>query len=495
MDPRDPPFSKILVANRGEIAVRVIRTAKALGIKTVAVYSEADKHSLHVLVADEAVWIGGAEPADSYLNIEAIVEAAKETGAEAVHPGYGFLSQRADFVERLEEEGIVFIGPPARIQKLVGDKLGARRFFQNAGVEVVPGTLAAVEAPDAPSVAEELGYPVIVKPAGGGGGIGMCIAWNEEELKKAMRNASELAGKAFGRLEVYLEKYLPNARHIEVQVLGDGRGGVFHLFERECSVQRRFQKVVEEAPSPALDQERRQRLLSLALKAAKACGYINAGTFEFLYDPSTDNFYLLEVNSRIQVEHPVTEMITGVDIVREQIRVAAGDSVSFKQEDVAIRGHAIEARVYAEDPLNAFAPSPGVLTAYRPPEGPWVRVDSGYYAGAEVPMYYDPLLMKIVCWGATREEARKRLLAAIEETTVEGVTTNLPLLHLVLSSEAFASGNYNTRILEEGNLLDKLHGYMYRKLATEFRGRKEERPSARQPLIEAWKLAARFYGS
>jgi len=494
VDSVDPPFSTILVANRGEIAVRVIRTAKALGIKTVAVYSDADRSSLHVLIADEAVWVGGPEPAESYLNVEAIVEAAKETGAEAVHPGYGFLSQRADFVERLEEEGIAFIGPPARIQKLVGDKLGARRFFQNAGIEVVPGTFTAVEALDAPSVAEELGYPVVVKPAGGGGGIGMRIAWGEEELVKAMRDAGELAGKAFGRLEVYLEKYLPNARHIEVQIVGDGRGRVFHLFERECSVQRRFQKVVEEAPSPALDQDRRQRLLSQALKAAKACEYVNAGTFEFLYDPSTDNFYLLEVNSRIQVEHPVTEMITGIDIVREQILVAAGCGVSFKQGEVAVHGHAVEARVYAEDPLNAFAPSPGALEVYRPPEGPWVRVDSGYYAGAEVPMYYDPLLMKIVCWGATRDEARRRALSAIEETIVKGVATNLPLLHLILSSEAFASGNYNARILEDGNLLGKLNSYTYRKLATESK-KKEELPPTRQVGIEAWKLAARFYGS
>jgi len=492
VDPANPPFGTLLVANRGEIAVRVIRTAKVMGIKTVAIYSEADRLSLHVLVADDAVCIGGPEPRDSYLNVEAVVKAAKKVSAEAVHPGYGFLSQRADFVERLEEEGITFIGPPARIQRLVGDKLGARRFFQGAGIEVVPGTLTAVDAKDAPSVAEELGYPVIVKPAGGGGGIGMRIAWSEDELMKAMRDASELAGKAFGKLEVYLEKYLPKARHVEVQVIGDGRGGVLHLFERECSVQRRFQKVVEEAPSPALDEERRKRLLSMALKAARACEYVNAGTFEFLYDPSSDEFYLLEVNSRIQVEHPVTEMVTGVDIVREQILVAAGEGASFKQDEVKLRGHAIEARVYAEDPLNGFAPSPGVLKAYRPPEGPWVRADSGYYAGAEVPMYYDPLLMKIVCWGATREEARRRLVAAIEETVVEGVATNLALLHLVLNSEPFVSGNYNTRILEDGGLMGRLRSYAYRRVVAGRPAREEG--SALRP-IEVWKLAARFYGA
>ncbi len=494
MDPTDSPFKTLLVANRGEIAVRVIRTAKAMGIKTVAVYSEADRSSLHVLLADAAVCVGGPEPKDSYLNVEAVVQAAKRAGAEAVHPGYGFLSQRADFVERLEEECITFIGPPARIHRLVGDKLGARRFFQGAGIEVVPGTLTAVDARDAPSIAEELGYPVIVKPAGGGGGIGMRVAWSEDELLKALRDASELAGKAFGRLEVYLEKYLPKARHIEVQVIGDGRGGVLHLFERECSVQRRFQKVVEEAPSPALDEERRRRLLSIALKAAKACEYVNAGTFEFLYDPSSDKFYLLEVNSRIQVEHPVTEMVTGIDVVREQILVAAGEGTSFEQEEVKLHGHAIEARVYAEDPLNDFAPSPGVLEAYRLPGGPWVRVDSGYYAGAEVPMYYDPLLMKIVCWGATREEARRRLVTAIEETAVEGVKTNLALLHLVLNSEPFVSGSYDTRILEDGGLLDGLRWYAYRRLAVE-RAAKEGSSVATPRPIDAWKLAGRFYGA
>lgn len=490
------PFDTVLVANRGEIAVRIIRTLKAMGIKAVAVYSEADRYSLHALMADVAVPIGGPEPNESYLNVEAIVRAAKSVGAEAVHPGYGFLSQRADFVERLEEEGIVFVGPPARIQRLVGDKLGARRFFQSAGIDVVPGTLSAVDARDAPSVAEELGYPVVVKPAGGGGGIGMRIARSEEELMKAVREASELAGKAFGRLEVYLEKYIPTARHIEVQILGDGRGGIYHLFERECSVQRRFQKVIEEAPSPALDWERRRRLLEIAVKAAKACGYVNAGTFEFLYDPVTDNFYLLEVNSRIQVEHPVTEMITGVDIVREQILIAAGEGVSFKQEEVVMRGHAIEARVYAEDPLNGFAPSPGTLKRYRLPEGAWVRVDNGYYEGAEVPIYYDPLLMKIVCWGATREEARRRIIGAIEETIVEGVATNLPLLHLVLNSERFASGDYNTRILEEGGLLEKLSGYAYQRLTLpEPRRRAEAAAPARTPAVEAWKLAARLHAA
>lgn len=484
-------FSKILVANRGEIAVRVIRTAKSMGIKTVSVYSDADKNSLHRFLADEAMWIGGPEPAESYLNIEAIVNAARGTGAEAVHPGYGFLAQRADFVERLEEEGIVFIGPPARIQRLVGDKLGARRFFHAAGVPVVPGTLNAIAPSDAASVAEELGYPVIVKPAGGGGGIGMRVVWNEEELEKALRDASALAGKAFGRVEVYLEKYIPNARHIEVQILGDGKGGIYHLFERECSVQRRFQKIIEESPSPALTHELRTQLVSLAVKAAKACSYVNAGTFEFLFDPTSRQFYLLEVNSRIQVEHPVTEMVTGIDIVREQILIAAGEGISFRQEDVAMRGHSIEARVYAEDPLNGFAPSPGKIAIYREPSGPWIRVDSGYYAGSEIPVYYDPLIMKVVSWGRTREEARRRLVVALEETLISGVATNLSLLHLVLNDEAFVKGDYNTRILEERNILRRLESYSMKSVSLP-----AGREAVRVPYVSAegdlWKLASRL---
>jgi len=318
----------------------------------------------------------------------------------------------------------------------------------------------------------------------------MRIAWNEEELAGALRSAGELASKAFGRVEVYLEKYLPRARHIEVQVLGDGKGGIYHLFERECSVQRRFQKVVEEAPSPALTPELRSELLSLAVRAAKACTYVNAGTFEFLFDPGSRQFYLLEVNSRIQVEHPVTEAITGVDIVREQILIAAGEGVDFKQEDVEIRGHAIEARVYAEDPLNGFAPSPGRIEAYREPSGPWIRVDSGYYAGSEVPLYYDPLIMKVVSWGRSREEARRRLVAALEETVIRGIATNIALLHLVLNDEAFVGGDYNTRILEERGILARLKGYSVR--SPSFPAEEREAVAHRpQPLQDLWRVAAR----
>jgi len=482
-------FNKILVANRGEIAVRVIRTARDLGIKTVAIYSQADAKALHVLMADEAYKVGGPEPADSYLNIERIVQAALISGAEAVHPGYGFLAQNAHFTRRVEEEGLVFIGPPARIQELVGDKLGARRFFSNAGVPVVPGTFEEVEEKDAEAVAEELGYPVIVKPAGGGGGIGMRIAWSGEELRQAIRAAAQLAESAFKSGRVYIEKYFPRARHIEVQVLGERNGRVVHLFERECSVQRRFQKVVEEAPSPALDSDLRRRLLELALKAARACNYVNAGTFEFLYVPQNGSFYLLELNSRIQVEHPVTELVTGVDIVREQIFIAATGSATVRQ--ASLNGHAIEARVYAEDPAQGFVPCPGVLTRYKEPSGPWVRVDGGYYEGAEVPANYDPLLMKVVCWGATRGEAVARLRRALRETVIAGVKTNVGLLCLILSTDSFLTGAYDTTIIESEGVVERLQGFDVRALelpaeqvvATQKRERME---------VEAWRLAQKL---
>ncbi|MEM1508872.1 MAG: biotin carboxylase N-terminal domain-containing protein [Thermofilaceae archaeon] len=488
----DAPFSKILIANRGEVAVRIARTAKALGIKTVTIYSDADSNALHTLVADEAYRIGGSEPTENYLNIEAIVQVAKLSSAEAVHPGYGFLSQRADFIERLEEEGVIFIGPSAHTQRLVGDKLGARNFFHRVGVPVIPGTFNPIDVRDAPSIAEELEYPVIIKPAGGGGGIGIQVVWSEKDLLKAINTAAQLAGKTFGQLEIYLEKYLPKARHIEVQIIGTNKGFVYHLYERECSVQRRFQKVIEEAPSPALNTELRKKLLDLALKAAKACSYENAGTFEFLYDPTTQDFYLLEVNSRLQVEHPVTEMVTGVDIVREQILVAAGENPTFKQNEINIKGHAIEARVYAEDPLAYFTPFAGQLTKYREPSGPYVRVDSGYYAGAHVPIYYDPLIMKVICWGLTRDEARRRLITALEETIIEGVKTNIAFMHLLLNDPAFMRGDYDTRIVEERGIIEKLKEYSYTqlRLATLNLRREVMTVSAQ---IDAWKLASRLF--
>ncbi|RLG46411.1 MAG: acetyl-CoA carboxylase biotin carboxylase subunit, partial [Thermoproteota archaeon] len=423
----DAPFNKVLIANRGEIAVRVIRAARELGIRTVAIYSEADRDSLHVKMADEAFCVGPPEPSRSYLNVERIVDVAERSGCEAVHPGYGFLAEDPRFPEALREAGITFVGPPASVQRLVGHKLDARRFFRSVGVPVVPGTFDPVTPEEAPEVAEEIGYPVLVKPVGGGGGIGMMVARGPEELEACVRKASELASSAFGTGEVYLERYFEVVRHIEVQVLADSRGHVVHLYERECSVQRRFQKIVEETPSPALDEELVERVTGYAVKAAASVGYVNAGTFEFLFDPTERRFYLLEVNSRIQVEHPITEAVTGVDIVKEQFMIAAGEPLGFGQEEVVRRGHAFEARVYAEDPSAGFAPSPGRITELREPAGPWVRVDSGVYQGYEVPPYYDPLLFKVVVWGRTREEARVRMLRALMETRVAGIRANLAL--------------------------------------------------------------------
>lgn len=488
----DPPFNKILIANRGEIAVRVIRAARELGIETVAVYSDADKDSLHVLLADEAVRIGPPPPKDSYLNIDAIVDAAESTGAEAVHPGYGFLAENPHFAEALEEAGIVFIGPPADVQRRVGRKLDARRFFSSVGVPVVPGTLDPVTPDEAVDAAEKLGYPVMVKPAGGGGGIGMSIAWTPAELERALERASSIAASAFGDSEVYVEKYFPRARHIEVQIVADTRGHVVHLFERECSIQRRFQKLVEESPSPALDEDLRNTVTGYAVKAAASVGYVNAGTFEFLFDPVSRKFYLLEVNSRIQVEHPVTEMITGIDIVKLQLYVAAGEPLPFSQPEIERRGHAFEARIYAEDPLAGFAPSPGVIERLREPSGPWVRVDSGVYEGYEVPPYYDPLLMKIIVWGRTREEARVRMLRALEETRVEGLKTNIAFHQLVFEDEAFIKGELSTRFIQERDIVERLREFRARsRPLPPKRAESKERKGVKE-VVDAWKLASRI---
>ncbi len=483
-------FKRILVANRGEIAVRVIRTARELGIEAVAVYSSADEDALHVRLADHAVLLGPAEPQHSYLDIERIVEAAVETGAEAVHPGYGFLSQNPLFAQRLEEEGIVFIGPPPDVQRLVGDKLGARRFFSARGVPVVPGTLEPVSAGDAASIAEEIGFPVMVKPVAGGGGIGMFTASSVEELEESLRKAAELAGRAFGSVEVYVERYFPRAKHIEVQIIADRHGTVAHLYERECSVQRRFQKVIEEAPSPSITGEERERLLGYAVKAAESCGYVNAGTFEFLFDVEERRFYLLEVNSRIQVEHPITEATTGVDIVEEQIRVAAGERLGFKPGGVERRGHAIEARIYAEDPSTGFIPSPGRIEELHEPAGPWIRVDSGVYEGYTVPEHYDPMLMKVIAWGPSREAAARRLARALSELHIAGVKTNKHLLLRVLRHPAFLDASYTTRFLDQ-------HPELYSGLQVEDKPRRpkpREQPRSPKPAggVHAWRAAARI---
>ncbi|MEM0335086.1 MAG: biotin carboxylase N-terminal domain-containing protein [Thermofilum sp.] len=490
----EPPFRKILIANRGEIAVRIIRTARDMGIRTVAVYSDADANALHALLADEKYRLGPGEPGASYLNMDAIIDVALKSGAEAVHPGYGFLAQNALFAEKVVENGLVWIGPHPDVIKLVGDKLGARRFFSSQGIPIVPGGLNPVDLRDAASYAEEIGYPVVVKPAGGGGGIGMFVAWSEEELEEKIKQAAHLAHAYFKNASVYLEKYFPKAKHIEVQVLG-WRGGVIHLFERECSVQRRFQKVIEEAPSPSLSWDERKHVCELAVRAASSCGYTNAGTFEFIFDLDTRSFYLLEVNSRIQVEHPVTEAVTGVDIVEQQIRIAGEGKPTVQQGNVEIHAHAIEARIYAEDPMNSFAPSPGKITFLEIPQGPWVRVDSGVYEGYEIPHFYDPLIMKVITWGSSRAQALSRLLRAVSELRIGGIRHNKYLILKILEHPAFREANYTTRMLEDGELLRSLRNTDEAPLLPS--GREAEKGGAAQKRVEQpervnyWRLLAR----
>ncbi|MGB9785668.1 MAG: acetyl-CoA carboxylase biotin carboxylase subunit [Infirmifilum sp.] len=483
-------FDKILIANRGEIAVRIIRTAKELGIKTVAVYSEADENSLHVKLADEKVFIGPSEPRESYLNMEKIIRAASSSGAEAIHPGYGFLSQNPVFAEKVKEAGLTWIGPTPDVLKLAGDKISSRRFFAKAGIPIVPGTLDPVGLEEAEAKAEEIGYPVVVKPSGGGGGIGMFVAFSPEELKEKIAKASRLAKAYFARTEVYLEKYFPRAKHIEVQILGDMHGKVIHLFERECSVQRRFQKVIEEAPSPSITSEEREKLLALAVKAAQSCNYVNAGTFEFLFDLNERRFYLLEVNTRIQVEHPVTEMITGVDIVEQQLAIASGEHLPSSLSDPSFRGHAIEARIYAEDPASDFAPSPGLITRLSLPAGPWIRVDSGVYEGFRVPEFYDPLLMKVIAWGHDRESATRRLKRALGELEIRGLKTNRLFLIRILEDEDFVKGSYTTQILEKRELFKNLEEPV---TTTMIQERAETKAEQTSKSISYWRLLARAH--
>ncbi len=437
-------FKKILIANRGEIALRVIRACKEMGIATVAVYSEIDRDSLHVRFADETVCIGPPRPAESYLNISRIISAAEVTGAEAIHPGYGFLAENADFAEACESCGIKFIGPSPRVIATMGDKAAARKNMLDAGVPVVPGSvdsLARIE--DALAVAEEIGYPVIVKASGGGGGKGMRIAHDEEELKKVFVQAASEAEASFGNPAVYVEKFIEKPRHIEIQILCDSHGNGVYLGERDCSVQRKHQKLIEEAPSPAVDEGLRRKLGEAALRGCLALGYENAGTVEFLMD-SQGRFYFIEMNTRIQVEHPVTEMVTGVDIVKEQISIAAGEKLSVRQEDVRINGHAIECRINAEDPDNNFAPSPGKIEALHIPGGPGIRVDTHIYAQYVIPPYYDSLLAKIVAHGLNRNVAIARLIRALDEFVVEGVKTTIPFHRKAVSHELFKQGDFDT---------------------------------------------------
>ena len=441
-------FNKVLIANRGEIALRVIRACRELGVQTVAVYSEADRESLHVRFADDDVCIGPPPGRLSYLNIPRIIAAAEITGADAIHPGYGFLAENAEFAQICKASNITFIGPSAEQIMAMGDKASARRLAKEAGVPTVPGSEGVLENPDdALTVAEEIGFPVIIKATAGGGGKGMRIAHDAEQFGQLFSLAQNEALAAFGNGDVYVERYLEHPRHVEFQVMGDSHGRVVHLGERDCSVQRRHQKLIEESPSPALTQALRSRMGESAVALAAAIGYVGAGTIEFLLD-TDGSFYFMEMNTRIQVEHPVTEMVTGFDLVKEQIRVASGDPLSFPMELNGLRGHAIECRVNAEDPYRNFQPCPGHINAYHPPGGPGVRVDTHVYAGYNVPPHYDSLLAKVIVHGRDRAEALARMGQALDSFILDGVTTTIPFLSRVIRSPAFVSGEVDTRFLE-----------------------------------------------
>nr|BCX00988.1 MAG: acetyl-CoA carboxylase biotin carboxylase subunit [Bacteroidota bacterium] len=435
---------KVLIANRGEIAVRIIRTCRELGIRTVAVYSEADRTSPHVWMADEAYEIGPAPSRESYLRIDRILEVARRARVDAIHPGFGFLSENADFATAVEQAGLIFIGPPAHAIRAMGDKTEARRLMRQAGVPMAPGTLEAVsDAREAREVAEKIGYPILLKAAAGGGGKGMRIVESPDHLDSAFRAASSEAASAFGDGRLYVEKYLLGPRHVEIQILADAHGQVVYLFERECSIQRRHQKVIEEAPSPILTPELRRRMGEAAVRAARQCGYVNAGTVEFLLDRE-GNFYFLEMNTRLQVEHPVTELVTGLDLVAEQIRIAQGERLGYEQEMLSLRGHAIESRIYAEDPYNNFLPDAGRLLVHRPPSGPGVRVDAGIEEGQEIPLHYDPMIAKLIVWAPTREQAIARMRRALDEYQIAGVATTIPFCRYVMDHPAFQSGDFDT---------------------------------------------------
>jgi acetyl-CoA carboxylase biotin carboxylase subunit len=442
-------IKKILIANRGEIALRVMKTARKMGIKTVAVYSEADRNSPHVKFADEAVLIGPPPSSESYLKGDKIIEVAKELNVDAIHPGYGFLSENADFAEKVEESGMIFIGPKSHAIRIMGSKLAAKDAVKRYNIPMVPGIDEAVTDIDkASEMAKEIGFPVLIKASAGGGGKGMRIVEKESEIKEQMARAISEAESAFGDGAVFVEKYVSSPRHIEIQVLADTHGNVVHLFERECSIQRRHQKVVEEAPSALLTTELRSKMGEAAVMVAKACDYVSTGTVEFLMDADL-NFYFLEMNTRLQVEHPVTEFITGIDLVEQQIKVANGEKLAFQQEDLKIKGHSMELRVYAEDSIHNFMPSVGTLNVYRPPAGENIRVDDGFVEGMKVPIQYDPMLSKLITYGKTRAEAIQLMIEAISNYEVEGVSTTLPFGKFVFEHEAFRSGNFDTHFVKD----------------------------------------------
>lgn len=451
-----PEIKKILVANRGEIALRVLQTCKELGKKTVAVYSTPDADAPHVLHADESVHIGPAASAESYLLIDKIIQAAKDTGADAIHPGYGFLSENADFSERCKEEGIIFIGPDANAIRLMGDKTAAREIMSKADVPFPPGTKKELEDVDeAEKIADEIGYPVLVKAAAGGGGKGMRIVEKKEEFKSGIKAAKSEARNAFGDDRVYIEKYLVEPRHVEFQIIADEHGKVLHVFDRECSIQRRHQKVIEEAPCSILTEDLRQEMAEAAIAAAEAVDYVGAGTIEFLVDADR-NFYFLEMNTRLQVEHPVTELITGHDLVALQILVAEGEKLPLSQDDITMKGHAIECRIYAEDPRDNFLPSTGTLKKHRIPSGNGVRVDAGVEEGQKVTINYDPMISKLCVYGRDREHAINKMLRALDEYEIAGCRTTIPFCKFVLTHESFTSGDYDTHFVPDHFSADKL---------------------------------------
>ena len=442
-------MKKILVANRGEIALRIMRSAREMGIATVAVYSEVDRNALHVRYADEAIYIGASPSNQSYLVIDHIIDACKQTGADAIHPGYGFLSENADFARRVKQAGYILIGPTPEAMEIMGNKLSAKAAAAHYQIPMVPGTKEATgNISEAKLKAIEIGFPILIKAAAGGGGKGMRIVENADNFEEEMHLAVSEAKSAFGDGAVFIERYVSSPRHIEIQILGDNYGNIVHLFERDCSIQRRHQKVIEEAPSSVLTPEIRAKMGQCAIDVARSCNYTGAGTVEFILDEQLD-FFFLEMNTRLQVEHPVTEMITGLDLVKEQIKIARGEPLSFKQEDIAIKGHAIELRVYAEDPTTNFLPDIGILKTYNIPKGPGVRVDDGFEAGMEIPIYYDPMIAKLITYGKDRTEAVERMIRAIDEYEITGIETTLKFGKFVMQHEAFISGNFDTHFVKK----------------------------------------------
>ncbi len=444
-----PKIKKILVANRGEIALRIMKTAKDMGISTVAVYSEADRFSPHVKYADESICIGPPPSSQSYLDQNKIIDACKQTKADAVHPGYGFLSENAEFAELVEKSGLIFIGPSSKSIEIMGDKLTAKQAVKNYNVPLVPGMDEAIkDVKVAKEISKKIGYPILIKARAGGGGKGMRIVWKEKDLEEEMKRAMSEAKNAFSNEAVFIEKFITSPKHIEVQILGDQKGNIIHLFERECTIQRRHQKVIEEAPSVSVDEQKRKEIGQAAINVARSCGYYGAGTVEFVMDDKK-NFYFLEMNTRLQVEHPVTEMITGLDLVKEQIHIAEGKPLAIEQEDLSINGHSLEIRVYAEDPENNFLPDVGELKVYETPAGPGVRLDDGFEEGMEIPIHYDPMISKLITHGKDRKEAINRMLRAIKDYKIIGVKNSLDLAAYVIQHPAFEDGSFTTKFMEE----------------------------------------------